>query len=61
MTRAHARARTHTQGAAYHQDLLALGLITGCSSIAGLPWMCSATVQVPWNGMECNALFFLVV
>ncbi|KAJ1444840.1 HCO3 transporter family-domain-containing protein [Pelagophyceae sp. CCMP2097] len=34
-----------TKGAAYHLDLLALGLITGCTSLLGLPWMCSATVQ----------------
>ena len=35
-----------SKGAAYHQDLLALGLITGLVSVFGLPWMCSATVQV---------------
>jgi hypothetical protein len=33
------------KGAAYHLDLCVLGLLTGFSSIFGLPWMCSATVQ----------------
>eukprot|EP00953_Heterococcus_sp_UTEX-ZZ885_P018259 10197-Heterococcus_DN1.PRE.2 len=31
--------------AAYHQDLMVLGLITGVLSILGLPWQCAATVQ----------------
>ena len=30
---------------AYHLDLLALATITLGSSLLGLPWMCSATVQ----------------
>lgn len=33
------------KGEAYNLDLFALGLITGFSSLFGLPWMCSATVQ----------------
>ena len=33
------------KGAAYHLDLCALGLLTLFSSLLGLPWMCSATVQ----------------
>lgn len=33
------------KGSAYHLDLCALGLLTGLSSLCGLPWMCSATVQ----------------
>ena len=41
-----------SKGAAYHQDLLALGLITGLVSVFGLPWMCSATVQVRANATD---------
>ena len=33
------------KGAAYHLDLFALASITLASSLLGLPWMCSATVQ----------------
>lgn len=33
------------KGAAYNLDMVALGLITGVLSLAGLPWMCGATVQ----------------
>ena len=33
------------KGAAYNLDMVALGLITGLTSIIGLPWMCGATVQ----------------
>lgn len=33
------------KGAAYHLDLATLGLLTGLTSLMGLPWMCSATVQ----------------
>eukprot|EP00903_Cladosiphon_okamuranus_P012375 g11598.t1 len=33
------------KGAAYHQDMLVLGLITGLLSVVGLPWQCAATVQ----------------
>ena len=33
------------KGAAYHLDLAALAFITLGSSLLGLPWMCSATVQ----------------
>jgi len=33
------------KGAAYHMDLVALGLLTLFASVTGLPWMCSATVQ----------------
>lgn len=33
------------KGAAYHLDLFALATITLASSLLGLPWMCSATVQ----------------
>ncbi|KAJ8601278.1 hypothetical protein CTAYLR_007749 [Chrysophaeum taylorii] len=33
------------KGVAYHHDLAALGLVTACASLLGLPWMCSATVQ----------------
>ncbi|KAL1529921.1 hypothetical protein AB1Y20_000849 [Prymnesium parvum] len=31
--------------ATYHLDLFVLGLLTGCTSILGLPWMCAATVE----------------
>lgn len=34
------------KGAAYHQDMLVLGIITGLLSVVGLPWQCAATVQV---------------
>ncbi|CAN0422551.1 unnamed protein product, partial [Ectocarpus sp. 8 AP-2014] len=34
-----------TKGAAYHQDMLVLGIITGLLSVVGLPWQCAATVQ----------------
>ncbi|CAN0497315.1 unnamed protein product, partial [Scytosiphon promiscuus] len=34
------------KGAAYHQDMLVLGIITGALSLVGLPWQCAATVQV---------------
>jgi hypothetical protein len=33
------------KGSAYNLDMVALGLITGLLSLAGLPWMCGATVQ----------------
>ncbi|EOD18469.1 HCO3--transporter [Emiliania huxleyi CCMP1516] len=33
------------KGAAYHLDLLVLALLTGATSLCGLPWMCSATVE----------------
>ena len=33
------------KGEAYHLDLFALALVTLGSSLLGLPWMCSATVQ----------------
>ncbi|CAM9815542.1 unnamed protein product, partial [Hapterophycus canaliculatus] len=33
------------KGAAYHQDMLVLGIITGLLSLVGLPWQCAATVQ----------------
>eukprot|EP00752_Nemacystus_decipiens_P012195 g10811.t1 len=33
------------KGAAYHQDMLVLGIITGLLSVVGLPWQCAATVQ----------------
>ncbi len=33
------------KGAAYHLDLAALAVVTGLASVAGLPWMCSATVE----------------
>jgi hypothetical protein len=33
------------KGAAYNLDMVALGLITSCLSLVGLPWMCGATVQ----------------
>jgi hypothetical protein len=31
--------------ATYHLDLLVLALLTGLSSLCGLPWMCAATVE----------------
>jgi len=33
------------KGEAYNIDMVVLGVITGFLSIAGLPWMCGATVQ----------------
>jgi hypothetical protein len=33
------------KGPAYNLDMVALGLITGLTSMVGLPWMCGATVQ----------------
>mmetsp|Transcript_40371 Transcript_40371/g.59321 ORF Transcript_40371/g.59321 Transcript_40371/m.59321 type:complete len:428 (+) Transcript_40371:433-1716(+) len=33
------------KGEAYNLDMVALGIITGCLSVFGLPWMCGATVQ----------------
>ena len=33
------------KGPAYNLDMVALGLITGLTSLVGLPWMCGATVQ----------------
>lgn len=33
------------KGPAYNLDMVALGLITGFTSVVGLPWMCGATVQ----------------
>ena len=31
--------------ATYHLDLFVLGLLTGITSLCGLPWMCAATVE----------------
>lgn len=33
------------KGAAYHLDLLVLALLTGATSLCGLPWMCSAAAE----------------
>jgi hypothetical protein len=33
------------KGSAYNLDMVALGIITGLTSLVGLPWMCGATVQ----------------